>query len=330
MTNPLYSVERFPLFPSTALAFEAFDERYLMALTKPSQDYSWVGLGEQIPTDHAILRFPLATYFAEYMQTQGENRTNTPIGNKFFEVKSEEFDTGIEEYLYKLQKDPIAARRWALFAETLPGRQERFVSKQLALLLEAGKTTIGLDGVNFFSSAHPGDYVGGSGSSGTFSNYQSTAKSVLVLQNILDEAAAMASVLDSSGAPAGVEPDTIMVPLSKGISLSSLLAQQSVLRTDGTSFGVVPNPIAGHFKVVVNPSLTDPDDWFLLDSRAASRFGITPWIVMTENVSTDLGLRKFDENSDFFKNHSRIKISSHLWKGFTLAFPQTIRLVNGA
>jgi hypothetical protein len=42
-----------------------------------------------------------------------------------------------------------------------------------------------------------------------------------------------------------------------------------------------------------------------------------------------LGLRQWDESSDFFKDTGKLKMSAHIWYGFKLIFPHAMRLVKG-
>jgi hypothetical protein len=89
------------------------------------------------------------------------------------------------------------------------------------------------------------------------------------------------------------------------------------------------NPYVGKFTVVHAPELTDANDWYLVDSKLLSQ-GLPPWIALRYAAPDSLGLREYDESTDFFKDTGRIKVSSHIWWGFCLAFPHAIRKVPGA
>ena len=43
-----------------------------------------------------------------------------------------------------------------------------------------------------------------------------------------------------------------------------------------------------------------------------------------------MGLRTWDESSDFYKATSKLKVSKHIWAGYGLLFPHAIRLIKGA
>jgi hypothetical protein len=66
----------------------------------------------------------------------------------------------------------------------------------------------------------------------------------------------------------------------------------------------------------------------LFDTRLLKQ--LPPWAALRYSPGAALELRQWGEESDFFKNAGKIKNSSHIWYGFSLVFPQAIRLVKGA
>jgi phage major head subunit gpT-like protein len=168
------------------------------------------------------------------------------------------------------------------------------------------------------------------GSGGTWSNYQSSVKSVISVANIAAEVTAMMDVKDENGVRLGIYPDTILCPIPQVEGLKNLLAQAFILGgpTSGTSNGTMNNPYLGRFNVVPVKEFTSSVDWYLVDSKKCSE-GLSPWVALRQTVPQSLALRVFDESSDFFKNTGDIKMSSHIWYGFGLAIPHAIRLVRG-
>jgi hypothetical protein len=79
------------------------------------------------------------------------------------------------------------------------------------------------------------------------------------------------------------------------------------------------------FTVVPVNELTDVNDWYLVDSKLIGE--VAPWVSLRQTVPSSLALRVFDEASDFFKETGRLKISAHIWYGFSLALPHAIRKV---
>jgi hypothetical protein len=317
--NPLYAAEKFGTFLSSADAFAAIDERYAAAMLSPDVQ-SWAAdLGDVIPTDALTVRLPIANLTGwGYQQTQGENRFKSFSG-KYVDLATEEFDEGYEEYLLKLQKDPLAARQWAVFGDRLPMLETELVNGRIGSALINGETTNGIDGASFFSTAH--------------GNLQTTATPFSV-DNLMKEASAMSSLSDANGRSYGIKPDTIVVPNALYYPATLALSQSLIISTSGTSFGAVDNPLKGSFRVVsVNdlPNNATPanSDWYLLDSSLVSK-GLPPWVIARMAVDGNLGLRRFDTDSDFFKNHSRIKVSSHVFYGFSLGFHHGLRKIKGA
>ncbi len=137
------------------------------------------------------------------------------------------------------------------------------------------------------------------------------------------------SVRDENGELMDVSADTIIVPAAKYEPLMLKLAQALVL---GTPSATAPatNPFLGRFNVIKVTELTDADDWYLVDSKLLRSQGLPLFVAAKYRPSADLGLRVFDETSDYFKNTGKIKISSHIWHGFGMVFPHAIRKVTGA
>lgn len=313
--NPLYTAEKFGPFLSATDAFAAIDERYAASLASPNIDPWAANFGDVIATDSMVVRLPIANLTGwAYQQTQGENRFQSFSG-KYFDLKTEEFDQGYEEYLLKLQKDPLAARQWSLFGDRLPMLETQLVNSQIGAALVAGTTTNGIDGTAFFSVGHK--------------NYQSAA-TPFNLTNLMAEASAMSAQTDPSGRSIGVKPDTIVTP--NGLFFPATLAvAQALMLSSGVA---LDNPLKGMFKVVASndlPTHATPasSDWYLIDSTLVSK-GLPPWVITRMAVDGDVGLRRFDTDSDFFKNHSRIKVSSHVFYGFSLGFHYGIRKIKGA
>jgi hypothetical protein len=50
---------------------------------------------------------------------------------------------------------------------------------------------------------------------------------------------------------------------------------------------------------------------------------------MRETVPASLAFRVYDESTDYFKDTGNIKLSSHIWYGFSLVLPHAVRRVKG-
>lgn len=322
MTNPLYTSEK---LPTTSLAaIREFDDRYIAAIAaaKPS---GWVDrLGALVPTASPMVTFPVSNLRSRYQRTQGESRFKT-LGEKSFDVKSEEFDDGYQAKLIDLFQQTFAYRRWQQAPGALILSEERFRHQQVAALLEDGQNRAYLDtGVNFFSASHPCNLFE---SVDTFSNYQAAAKDVVSVANLEAEVGAMRLVLDENGDKMNMgENFLILCPAQKYEKLKNLLAKELIL--DSTGAAAETNPYKGRFQVELVSEFTDANDWYIIALDLVAQF--SPWIAMRQTVPSSLGLRWFDESSDFFKDTGNIKVSSHIWYGFSLGLPHAIRKVVGA
>lgn len=325
MTNPLYAVEQLPT--TSAAAIQEFNDRYIAGAGAGAPAAWAMQFGDEIPTSAPIVTFPVSALGLKYQQSQGENRAKT-LEEKSFDVKSQEYDEGIEAKLLDLFNNTFAYRKWQSGPSRLLLEEQNHVLRNVATLLEAGASTVCWDGEFFFDTDHPCNFA--DSSKGTFSNYQATPKDVVSLSNLEAECVLfMQNALDEQGEKVDSKPDTIFVPTAKFMSLSNLLGQNFVPNGAGTA--TMNNPFyGGVFNVVHVPQLADADDWMLFDSKRAAQAVLPPWLVMKQNVPASLALRTYDESSDFFKDTGRIKISSHIWYGFALGFPQCIRLVKGA
>jgi hypothetical protein len=320
--NPLYTIEQLPT--TSAAAIREFDDRYIAALGA-SQPDGWVDkLGALVPTSAPMVTFPVSQLRTKYQRTEGEGRAKT-LGEKSFDVKSEEFDDGYEARLIDLFQQVFAYRNWQQAPARLVLAEEQFRHQQIAALLEEGPSTVCVDGEFFFDTDHPANLF--DDSAGVWSNLQASVKDVVSVANIQAEVTAMMAVKDENGNKLGVQPDTILVPTEKAEPLKNLLKQALIATAAGTA--TMSNPYMNGFNVVPVKELTDVNDWYLVDSKMISQ-GLAPWISLRQTVPTALMMRVFDEASDFFKKSGRIRIESHIWYGFALGLPHAIRLVKGA
>jgi hypothetical protein len=324
--NPLYSVDQLPTTDQAAI--REFNDRYLAAIGA-SQPTGWADtLGDLVPANSPLVTFPVSQLRTRYLRTEGENRFKK-LRAQSFDVKTEEFDDGFVVKAKDLYNKLFAYRRWQEAPARFVTAEAQFRHTQIAALLEAGASTLSVDGQNFFSATHPANQ-GDSTVTPAWSNYQSTAKDVVSITNLAAEVALMMSVRDENGVKLGVYPDTILVPTEKYEGLKNLLAQAIILGgpTTGVSNGSITNPYMGRFNVVPVKEFTSAVDWYLIDSKMSGE-GFSPWVSVRETVPQTLALRSFDESSDYYKDTGNLKMSSHIWYGFGLALPQAIRKVVG-
>lgn len=320
--KPLFIADTLPT--TSEAAIREFQNRYIDVVSAAMPPTWATDIGELIPVSSPYVTFPIAALQTLYQKSEGENRFKT-LKEAKIDVKAEEFDDGYEARLMDLFMHVFAYQNW----QKAPGRfllaEQRLVNKSIVSLLESGTAIDCYDGAAFFDAAHPAHF--GAPGVKTWSNYQSVAADVTDLTKLTAEVTEMRGVKDENGDPLGVEPDTIIVPTAKFQALSNKLAQNLIL--EGSATAPTSNPYLGKFKVVHAPELTDANDWYLVDSKLIAQ-GYSPWAALRFMAPESLGLRVYDESSDFFKDTGRIKISSHIWFGFSLLFPHAIRKVVGA
>ena len=316
----LYTNDQLP--STSAQALREFDDRFLAAIATAQPDGWHEQFGMVDSTNAVYTTFPISALGLKFEKTTGESRFKT-ASEKSLDIKVEEFDEGIEAPLLELFTQTFRWRRWKDGPSELMLAEKNFVAHNIATILEAGTSGNRYDGVPFFSDSHPCNFA--DPSKGTFSNYQSSAKDVAVIANLTAEITAMKTVKDESGKKLGLKPDTILVPSEKYEAIKNLLAQNLIL----DSSAGVSNPYQGKLNVVEVKELTDANDWYLMDSSLV-RLGVAPWVALRFNAPQSLQLRQFDESSDFFKNTGKIKVSNHIYWGFTLGLPHAIRKIVGA
>lgn len=128
-------------------------------------------------------------------------------------------------------------------------------------LLASGFAASGYDGVPFFGTHQSG--VGAV----TFpqANYHAEALGVGGLQ---DAITAMQRFKDDAGRPMGIQPDTLVVPPELAWEAWTLM--NSAFYPDpvaAANQNLGANPLRGMMRVVSCPYLTNPTNWFILDSK---------------------------------------------------------------
>jgi len=266
--------------------------------------------------------FPLSAFGAKFRETKDIGGRFKSFQEKSFDLRVKEFDEGYEAPWIDLKTNVFAYRNWGMVPKRLQIAEQRHYSQTLAALLESGTTaTSPWDGLSFFNTAHLANPFD-AGVSTTFSNYNSSATDPAVIANLQAEMTAMRDVRDANGDKLGVEPVEIWLPTAKFQLVSDLLNQQRL--ANGSS-----NPLLGKLTPVHIPDLTDVNDWYLVDTNMIG-LGYDPMFMATYMPGDTLGLRFWDESSDFYKESGKLKVSKHIWTGSNLVFPHAIRRIAGA
>lgn len=314
------SLFTFDQLPATSQdAIQQFDERWLMAVSAAPAS-AW-GSQFVMPSPSPSMRFPLTAMAAAFRETIDFSGVAKTLREGELSLSVVEFDEGYEAKLLDILTNTFAYSQWGQAASELARAESQLVNDKLAALIEAGTSTVTQwDNVNFFSTAHLANPFDASITT-TWSNYQSTTKDPANEANLIAEITAMKDVRGPNGKKLGLQPTAIYVPTEKHAAVDSFLAKQFL--ASGES-----NSMFGKLRAVELPELTDTNDWYLVDEAAMAR--LAPMVAMKYSPGNGLELRSFDESSDFFKQTSKIRVSRHVWYGFSLLFPHAIRKIAGA
>jgi len=305
-------------------AIRQFDEKYLSAITAanpPGWCASFV-----FPVGAPRTTFPMALMSTRYNETKEMSSRFKAMSEQAFDLNVVEYDAGYEAKLLDLLTHVFAYRNWSRAPGALADGEMKHVAKNLVTLLEDTAQTSPWDDLAFFSASHrsnPKEVIPATqGRANTWSNLQATPADASDLTKIQAEMTAMRDVRDQNGDKMGIEPNEIWLPTPKFQIVSDKLSQALINGGDS-------NPLIGKLKPVHVPDLTDINDWFLVDTTQFAK-GVEPMIAANYRDVGSLGLRQWDESSDFFKDTGKLKMSAHIWYGFKLVFPHAIRKVVGA
>ncbi len=304
-------------------AIREFDEKYLAAITAAAPPAWAAQFLYTVGAPRAT--FPISLMSTKYNETKEQSSRFKTMAEKSFDLTVVEFDAGYEAKLLDILTNTFAYRNWGRAPGALADGEVKHVAKNLVTLLEDTAQVSPWDGELFFDTDHRSNpaevIVETQGRKNTWSNLQSGAAAP-TLANIAAEMTLMRDVRDTNGDKLGIEPNEIWLPTPKFQGTSDLL-NQAFLAT-GES-----NPLLGKIKPVHVPDLTDINDWYLVDTNQIAK-GVEPMIAANYRDVGSLGLRTWDESSDFFKDTGKLKVSAHIWYGFKLVFPHAIRRVVGA
>jgi phage major head subunit gpT-like protein len=165
---------------------------------------------------------------------------------------------------------------WTISKRLLRGNQYRDISAELSrsagqsalhtvealatAVLADGFTVNGFDGVPLFGN-HP--LLGG----GTYTNKLTSALSNTSLQDAITK---FRRTVNHRGQPVVIEPKYLVVPPELEFTALTLVNSTVVPVTSGFATDYT-NPLKGVAQVIVNPYLTDANDWFLIAEKGDQR-----------------------------------------------------------
>lgn len=165
-----------------------------------------------------------------------------------------------------------------------------------------GASMAGADGVGLLSTVHP---YSPANSSTTQAN-ESTL--VLNMDNLDTTRQAMRNFTDDQGQLLGVNPDMLLVPPELERQATQLVSERAIYEPGSAQYDV--NIFSGRFRPVVWNRLTDPNAWFLCDSRLMKQHLIWQWRVRPEFAQAE----DFDGLTAKFRGYMRYGIGWTDWK----------------
>ena len=215
----------------------------VISTTMPVQKYAWLGAT------------PPMREFLDERRPQGMTEYAVTIEDKTFESTVAVDRKAIEDD----QLDLVRLRIRDLANRVRQHRHQIVVQS----LLGGGAAT-GYDGVNFFSSTHPGYGA---------SLLSNTTTSVLSATSLATAVSTMMQIPDDSGTPLGIVPDTLVVGPNLMWDAIELVESPVVVYKGTGSTGTSPtdytNAFRGRLRLIVSPYVTgaQASAWFLLDTK---------------------------------------------------------------
>lgn len=305
-------------------AIRQFDEKYLAAITAAAPPAWCAPFIDTVGAPRVT--YPISLMSTRFTETKEASSRFKTMSEQAFDLTVVEYDAGYEAPLLDILTNTFAYRNWGRAPAALADGEVKHAAKNLVVLLEDLAQLSPWDGMSFFNAAHrsnPKEVLAATlGRQNTFSNYQATPADCTDLTKIQAEMTAMRDVRDTNGDKMGIEPNEIWLPTAK-FQITSDNLNKALINGGET------NPMYGKLKPVHVPDLTDVNDWYLVDTTQFAK-GVQPMIAANYRDVGSLGLRQWDESSDFFKDTGKLKMSAHIWYGFKLIFPHAIRRIVGA
>lgn len=235
-----------------------------------TETYSWLGT------------VPKMQEWIDKRHLQGLSAFNYSLRNKHFEVTIEVDRDTFEDDKYGQIRPRIAQ---------LGMEAARYPAELAVNTLVAGGATPGYDAVNFFSATHTED------ASGTQANTLTGTGTTLaaIRADLVAARTAMRLFKDGAGRVMGLVGDTVLVPPALEDVFRQLIDTTIIALASGTQQS---NVLQGVVTVLVDPLLTDANDWFLL----ATSQEVKPLIFQTRKPPEFVAL---DNPRDDYVFHNR-------------------------
>ena len=198
------------------------------------------------------------------------------VGNKqTYTVVNKNYDTGIKIPLTVFQDDQYGILAQKIAELAMEGKRLP-VSLVYSILHNGGvasgpNCSLGFDQNPLYSTSHPGANGGTQGN--TLMSAQNGAAQALNAANLTAAIAGMETLVDQTGRPLGITPDTLVVNPALRIPAGQLLHSTFLMSVGTAASATVPAiyniPTSNEFgssikTLIVNPYLTSSTEWHML------------------------------------------------------------------
>jgi phage major head subunit gpT-like protein len=184
------------------------------------------------------------------------------------------------ESTLEVSRDDVDDDMFGVFASGINDRARVAAKWPDTLILAAmrtGESVLSWDGQNFFSTAHPVDYLNPASGYGTQQNYWAAGMG-LSFDNFSTVWQNMVGFKGDDNLPLGIIPNLLLVPPALRATAHMICqAENAAPQSLGgvTQVGANTNPWRGVVDYLVLPELqADPTAWYLIDTTK----GVMPWV----------------------------------------------------
>ena len=225
--------------------------------TYQESPHQWDKIATRIPSEKDTEHYAWLGALPGVNEFVDERKTGDLSGYDYF-IKNKTWESTIGVDRAALEDDQYG--QIAMRVKQMASTANQHLDLVTFGLLATGFASLCYDGLPMFNAAHP---LGKTGA--TQSNIGTDALSATSLQSAITQ---MMRFQDDVGRPMGVVPDMLCVSPENYWEAATLLNSAffpDPLTTANQQLGI--NPLKGLLNLVVSPFLTDPNDWFLLDTK---------------------------------------------------------------
>lgn len=254
--------------------FIAFDMRMNALMSTLMPELVAPKISTTITSNTQVQKLPWTQFFPQMREWLGDRVLNNYV------VQDLQVDNKTWELTASISRNSIEDDQFGVFLNMGPERIVREVmllaDKQITLKIEENPVTF--DGVPYFDGYHPVDpsgLVGGTQSNllGNLTNDTGVAGVYggLTPSNLQLARALHRTRKGPDGLPMGLIPDAIMVHPDNELAARNASSGGLIFQNNSSSAAAVSNVYQNAYEVIVNPYLTDRDDWFLMTTKGSMK-----------------------------------------------------------